>query len=383
LQRRWQIAIDDAEAAAPSNTYVDGTDRQSLHNYAFSRQCWTYSDLDGPSGADSAKNLCTNNMEQYGFKSNWWQNVPSTEWNNANILQYFGPPADPHSYQGLIEFGRFRMCRWSSATGCSPGSDVYLTTTHPSFRFPGGLSNPQSVAPTGGQTICDPYGPYAPTLTFPATATSGSEGADGGDTMLGRITPADPPPPAAPPSPPAAPPPPSHFVVFLDDTYRTTANSNTQPFCNRDKDRHVTTGAECFENVPVGNTRDTEMLTSPSTWHEGHRCALDRNGTWRWTNAAPASLYGIYLCRSAIADNNGYLYSASVQNIRIYAHAFYDNMTIPFARGVRSTDVAYVNTQCGVFCAVDEAIVGALTINGTSCSTVNTAMVAYSDSDYC
>ena len=395
FQRRWQLAIDDAEAAASSNMYVDGTSRQSLHDYAFSRQCWTYSDTDGPGGADSAKNLCTNNMEQWGFKSNWWKNVPENEWLNTNIFQYEGRPSptdiDSFVFMGDVLFGKFRMCKWiynddATPYGCQPGSDVYLSVTHSSFRFPGGEDNPETAAPTDGTTICDPDGTYAPTIAFPATATTDSEGADDGDTRLGRITPTDPPPPVAPPAPPhppASPETPEYIVAFLDGRYRDNVFSYTQPFCNQENDRHATTAIECYENVPGGNARDPAMLTSPATWNEGYRCALDGNGTWKWTDAPIASLSGLYLCRTTLADTNGYLYSAPVKNIRGFASTFHENVTIPFVRGVRSTDIAYVNTLCGVFCAVDKALVGALTINGTSCSTVTTVMVAYSDPDFC
>ena len=159
--------------------------------------------------------------------------------------------------------------------------------------------------------------------------------------------------------------------------------SYAQPFCNQDNDRHVATGRECYENAPYGYARDPAMLASSATWNEGYRCALEGNGTWRWTNTPLASLSGLYLCRTTLADTSGYLYSAPVQNIRGFASTFYENYTIPFVRGVRSTDIAYVDTQCGVFCAVDKALVGALTINGTSCSTASTVMVAYSDPDFC
>lgn len=370
---------------------------------AFSRQCWQYSyDPNNAAYSDPSvrdmQDRCENSMAQYGFTGTWWQH----SWNDPMGSTYPKTDADGNLEQTLTvaestAFGYFNLCIYDSTSGaCSPNTEeatVYLEFSHPSFRWPRSPADagvnaqaPHLTNPNTAVTTCDATGAYAPVLTFPAAATTDSEGADDGDTRLGRITPTDPPPPVAPPAPPhppASPETPEYFMVFLESRYRDNIASYTQPFCNQDNDRHVTTGRECYENAPDGYARDPAMLTSPATWNEGYRCALDGNGTWKWTDAPIASLSGLYLCRTTLADTNGYLYSAPVKNIRGFASTFHENVTIPFVRGVRSTDIAYVNTLCGVFCAVDKALVGALTINGTSCSTVTTVMVAYSDPDFC
>jgi hypothetical protein len=190
------------------------------------------------------------------------------------------------------------MCKWNADTlpaVCSSGDTIYLDKTHLSYRNPKGYVEPLT-AQVAGHGYCDPTGVYAPVLDFPATAMADSEGADGSDTGLGRITPADPPPPAAPPSPPRPPAPYSYTLQTLQYQPIPTAPACAQTLRVSESPFDVLSGGECADACSqLGlNNRDPIMIGNYSA---GFRCFVNSTEVFVWSVVATGSPSGTYVCR--------------------------------------------------------------------------------------
>ena len=301
FQRRWQLSIDAADSD------MGYTNRQALHNQAFSRQCWQYAwdtQTVDPSTLD-IHDKCENSMAQFGFTGSWWNAV----WNQPQQATY-PKTTDANTGYGTgtltvtdaTAFGYFNLCVSTGAGGCAPqnGATVYLDFAHPSFRWPqdaasAGINSAAPTDPNGEVTTCDATGLYAPVLTFPATATSGSEGAEAGAPET-RITPADPPPPAAPPSPPAAPAPYSYTLQTLRYQPIPTAPACAQTLRVSQTPFDVLSAGECTDAVVqlALNNRDPIMIGNYSA---GFRCFVNSTGVFVWSVVATGSPSGTYVCR--------------------------------------------------------------------------------------
>ena len=79
--RRWQLRIDRAGVDFGTRSYTN----LDLHNYAFSRQCWQYSDAGGLDNVADGYNKCEDAVEQKGFRAaHFW----TYQWNDASSAEF-------------------------------------------------------------------------------------------------------------------------------------------------------------------------------------------------------------------------------------------------------------------------------------------------------
>lgn len=297
FKRRWDISIAaaDADLSSPSSGQV-------LHNHAFSRQCWQYShDESEHEPIADADHVCDNSMQQFGFTADWWD----YNWKNSNGASYTGEPAsNPLTMEDHASFGRYILCASNSNNdgGCSLSTSVYLSPTHPSFRWPRSEADAgvNSTAPTDASvTMCDASGAYAPVLDFPISGPSGSEESSRRGELT-RITPDNPPPPplpSLPPLPPNPPPAPAYTLTMLQ--YEPTPAG---PACEQTVQApiaplDVLSATECaaaLTNLGLSGSAEPAMA---GAYSEGFRCFANTANMFVWSVVAGGSPSGMYVCR--------------------------------------------------------------------------------------
>lgn len=408
------------------------TQRQ-LHNYAFSRQCWTYT----PAAKAGDTASCNNAMYQHGYTGGWW----SIAWATA-VATYVGDSGGGSTGNELLPTsGHYLKCYYDGNNCIQDWATdpIQLDFAHSAYLPPSCTFIKTDPDPTSF-TQCAGSGPYRVDIAFPAGSaaevcpanTAASSRIDvaptPGTVYLVAPPPSPPAPPAAPPppsTPPPAPPPPYYSVEPVINSPVMSIAACRQRLLIGRFEQDVETAAECADALAllgIESGHDTEMANSTGLYADGYRCYANGANVFVWSAIVNPMPSRSYVCReggtpvsatnddgnrrrmaewtsrrayppppapvatlSAWVDASGYFYSATLHAQNRTFASFYPSAEVRGHWEFTKTDVAYVfHPVCGMLCMVDDRVGHKTFYHGyNECRAVSAAMEFFLDDDRC
>ena len=204
FKERWDLSIQQAADE------LDYYDDQKLHDYAFSRKCFTFS----TNSSDDESVQCERRMTQNTFGVDWWHtnftlpDDPGGVQPIQDTVRYMSTGALNQSKGVLFSFCKVfegNDCSTNATRCCLGDKEFYLDVNHPSFKYAGGV-----VVDHPTKDDLDPTQQYITNVTSDIGYV---------DLVFPTAPPAlppSPPSPLSPPSPPSLPYPPYPPTVCED-----------------------------------------------------------------------------------------------------------------------------------------------------------------------
>ena len=413
------------------------TQRQ-LHEYAFSRQCWTHT----PEGASGS---CDGALYQHGYAGGWW----SGGW-GATSAAYIGDSTGARTVgnTGYTYSGHYGVCSWDGVQCVidTVTATIQLDTVHPAY-LPPECGYATAALDSSVHSTCAGSGTYQVDIAFPtgsAAETCPSDASNriepvpapsSGGAYIIAPPPAPPAPPAAPPpptAPPPSPPPPSYSIETVVNSPVPSAAACGQRVFGGVFQEDVESAAECLDALAflgVASAGDPAMAGATGLYADGHRCFSNSSNVFVWSAVVNPTPSRSYVCReggtpvaptddgnggrrlaaqapppppwtsrrayppppapvatlSEWVDASGYMYSSTLHAQNRSVFAFHPSVEVRGHWEFTKTDVAYVSHPiCGMLCMVDDRIGHKTVYHGyDECRAKSLTMEFFLDDDRC
>jgi hypothetical protein len=315
LETRWTASRDVAIAYYAAAGNSNPTQRE-IHDYAFSRQCWTYT----PEAVnDNNYALCDGSVFQHGYAGGWW----SGGW-GTNYASYVGDSTGARNIgnTGSPTSGHYLMCYWSG-TQCIQDWDtdaIQLDTAHEAY-LPPECGYPTTAPDSTAYTQCAASGTYQTDIAFPAGSAAetcpsnadsnrlepvpGPAPSSGGAYIVAPppSPPAPPAPPPPPTAPPPSPPPPSYSIESVVNSPVMSAAACQQRVFGARYGEDVGTADECVRalaSLGIASAGDPAMADSATAgllYADGYRCYSNASAVFVWSAVVNPTPSRSYVCR--------------------------------------------------------------------------------------